>query len=187
MVTRLGLSDITCNSPPLLEGSNLFRLYWSISSSLCKIDESSLDSLIPIIEVFDCCAIKQISLILGSRLLIFKCKICKPFFLTIFYLELLSALSQPKLLHSEGIVGSPWSWNGIVFKGILLLVMVVGPGLMFISTKSNKINLKNESYLCNQLFARKKKESWHLKKLFCVDFFFSKMFVEAKNVFLLLL
>ena len=107
MVTRLGLSDITCNSPPLLEGSNLFRLYWSISSSLCKIDESSLDSLIPIIEVFDCCAIKQISLILGSRLLIFKCKICKPFFLTIFYLELLSALQQPKLLHSEGIVGSP--------------------------------------------------------------------------------
>ena len=33
-----------------------------------------------------------------------------------------------------------------MFKGILLLPTVFGPGLMFTSTESNKINLKNESY-----------------------------------------
>ena len=46
--------------PPLLERSNLIRSYSSISSSLFKIDGSSLDSLIPIIEAVDCFAIKRI-------------------------------------------------------------------------------------------------------------------------------
>ena len=59
------------------EWSILMRLYSSISNTLFKY-ESSLDSLIPIEEVFDCFAIKRISTILYSRLLILKCKICKP-------------------------------------------------------------------------------------------------------------
>ena len=130
-----------------------------------NIFKSSLDSLIPIIEAFDCFAIKWISSILGRRLLIFKCKICKPFLLKIFHLELPYALHQPKTIAFGGIVGSRWLWNGRVFKGILLLVTVVlilllvtvvGPGLTFISPDSHKINLKNESYLCRRMFARPK-------------------------------
>ena len=43
-------------------------------------DESSLDSLIPIIEAFHWFATKQILSFLGSRLLIFECEICKTIF-----------------------------------------------------------------------------------------------------------
>ena len=85
---------------------------------------------------------------------IFKCKICKPFFLKSLQLKLSCALQQPELLHLEDTVGSPQLWNGWVFKGILSLVMLVRPQLMILSPKSNKINLKNESFLCNLLFAR---------------------------------
>lgn len=38
-------------------------------------------------------------------------------------------------------------WFIAIVKGIMLLVTVTGPGFMFTSPKSNKINLKNE-YAC---------------------------------------
>ena len=158
--------------PPPLERSNLIRSYSSISRSLFKTYESSLDSLIPISEAFDWLAIKRISSLLGGRVFIFKCKICKPFFLKILHLELPCALQQPEILHSEGTVGSPQLWNGRVLKRILLLVMVVGPRLTIMSLNSNKINLKNESYLCNRMFARanlKKYSVLNLGSLRCLS------------------
>ena len=38
--------------------------------------------------------------------------------------------------------------------------------MTLMSPESNKVNLKNESYQCHQIFARAKYESWYLKELF---------------------
>ena len=65
------------------------------------------------------------------------------------------------------IVGSLHLRNGSMFKGMLLLT-VWGPGLTFKSLKSNKVNLKIESYLYTWMFAREKLESWHSKEQFFV-------------------
>ena len=51
------------------------NIYFTVQNN-----ESSLDSLIPIIEAYDCFAMKQISSILGSRLSTFKCKVCQLIF-----------------------------------------------------------------------------------------------------------
>ena len=51
------------------------------------------------------------------------------------------------------------------------------------SPENHKIDLKNESYLCNRMFPRAKKESWHLKKLFRVKPSISKKFVEKELCF----
>lgn len=60
--------------------SILMRLNSSISNTLFNIYDSSLDSPIPIEEVFDCFAIKRILTILCSWLLILTCKICQHLF-----------------------------------------------------------------------------------------------------------
>ena len=134
-------------------------------------------------EAFECFVIKRISSIFGSRLLIFKCKICSSFIFKIFNLELPVALQQPQLFHLEGMVGSMSLQNGRMFKGILLLFTLVESGFRFMSSYSNKINLENESYLCSRIFARAKQESWHLKNLFRVISCISKKFIEKKLVF----
>ena len=56
----------------IFNGKLHFLCSASISSSLVKIDESSLNSLIPIMKVFNCFTINGISSILDSRLLTFK-------------------------------------------------------------------------------------------------------------------
>ena len=90
---------------------------------------------------------KLIYSILGSRLLIFKCEISSPFF------GKSSIWNRHVICCHYSIVGSLQLYNAGVLKGTLLFFTVPGIGLTFISPESSNINLKNESYLCNQIFA----------------------------------
>ena len=108
-----------------------------------KIDYSSLDSQIPNMEGFYCFGKYCILLILGIRLLIFKCNMHKPFLENLF-----------GNYRIASIFSSSQFWNERVIKEIMLLFIVVGPGLMLTGRKSKKTNLKNKSSLINQIFAR---------------------------------
>lgn len=93
-------------------------------------------------EAIDCFSIKQSLSILGSRLLIFKCHLCKTSFPKIFHLQSSSAFQDTELSHLKDTEGSLHSRNGRVFKVMLLLFTVAKPGMTFVSPESNKINLE---------------------------------------------
>ena len=111
-----------------------------------------MDSLIPIKEACDCLAMKRISLILRSRSLIFKCKICKLFFWIVVFLVGVRTIAFGR--HIWSITTMKWDR---ICKGTFLLFTVFGPGLTFLSPKSNKISLKNESYYVDKYLLE---QSW---------------------------
>ena len=73
-----------------------------------------------------------------------------------FRFESFCSLFQLELSRSEGTFDTSQLRYGRVFKGMLLSLTVAGPGLMFALSKSNKINLKNKSYMCSRMAAKSK-------------------------------
>lgn len=137
-----------------------FNIYFTIKNKYMQHKFSNYRSN-------DCFEMTKISSILSSRQLIFKCKICKSFFENIPFGVVLCFVAVETIAFQRcSFFIAVMKWR--VFKGILLFFTVGGHRIKFMLPEDNKIDLKNESYLCNRMFATAKKESWHFKKLFRV-------------------